>query len=525
MKLLPQNIFSASTFLLAGIAASAFGQSSFVAARGTNTVSISATNSAGANSGTGPGGSRSGGNGARYLQMAPPAAGLPALPAVVRNETPEQHEARLKWFREARFGMFIHWGVYAVPAGTWQGRPSGAEWIMNDAKIPVADYRALAKNFTAAKYDPQAWAQLAEDAGVKYVVITAKHHEGFALFDSEYSDWNAVKASGAKRDLIQPLADALRAKGIKFGTYYSQSQDWVNLGGGKGNTQPWDDEQKHVDFDMYLKTIALPQVRELMDKFHPDILWWDTEYSMTPERAKPFFDLACSYTNLLINSRLGGGVLGDFRTSEQRIPASAMLGRALEVNMTINGSWGYNANDTRWKSAQQLIRNLSDIASKDGNYLLNVGPTAEGVIPQPEVDRLLAIGKWLKVNGNAIYATRGSLYSNPLPWGRTTTKLHDSGMTLYVHIWDWPADGKILLPDIKQAPRDGHLLAGGAAVTSAVTPEGIVVVLPGSAPDLDVSVVALEFSQPVIVENAAALPVDTGASGTLADPSKSPPTK
>jgi alpha-L-fucosidase len=450
------------------------------------------------------------------VQMAPPSAGLPAFPAVVRNETPEQRDARLKWFREARFGIFIHWGVYAVPAH--------GEWYMNNGKVPVATYRAFAKDFTADKYDPQAWAQLFADAGAKYMVITAKHHDGFVLYDSAYSDWNAVKASGAKRDLLQPLADAVRAKGLRFGTYYSQSQDWNNLGGGKGNTQPWDDEQKKGDFDTYLKTIALPQVRELMDKFHPDILWWDTEYSMTPERAKPFFDLVCSYTNLLINSRLGGGVLGDFRTSEQRIPASAMLGRALEVNMTINGSWGYNATDLRWKSSQQLIRNLSDIASKDGNYLLNIGPTAEGVIPQPEVDRLLAIGKWLKTNGEAIYATRGSVYPNPLPWGRTTTRKNpNGGMTLYLHVWDWPADGKILLPDIKQAPRAGHLLAGGATVTSVVTPEGIVVTLPGAAPDPDVSVVALEFEKPVVVENAAALPVDTGASGTLADPSKSPP--
>jgi alpha-L-fucosidase len=271
--------------------------------------------------------------------------------------------------------------------------------------------------------------------------------------------------------------------------------------------------------------LACQREKDMMDKFHPDILWWDTEYQMTPERARPFFDLACSYTNLLINSRLGGGVLGDFQTSEQRIPVSAMLGRAPEVNMTINGSWGYNANDTHWKSAQQLIRNLSDIASKDGNYLLNVGPTAEGVIPQPEVDRLLATGKWLKVNGAAIYATRGGVYPNPLPWGRTTTKLHDGGMTLYLHIWDWPADGKILLPDIKQTPRGAHLLAGGGGITSTVTSEGIVVKLPGSAPDPDVSVAALEFAKPVEVMNAAALPTENGASGTLADPSKSPPTQ
>ena len=454
--------------------------------------------------------------------MAPAAAGLPALPAVVREETAEQRDSRLKWFREARFGMFIHWGVYAVPAGTWKDR-HGAEWIMNQAKIPVADYRALAKDFTAAKYDPAAWAQLAADAGMKYVVITTKHHDGFALFDSAYSDWNAVKASGAKRDLIAPLAAAVRERGLKFGTYYSQSQVWTNLGGGKGRDQPWDEEQKKGNFDTYLKTIALPQVRELLEKFHPDILWWDTEYSMTPERARPFFDLVTSHPNLIHNSRLGGGVLGDFRTSEQRIPASAMLGRALEVNMTINKSWGYRADDVDWKSAQQLIRNLSDIASKDGNYLLNVGPTAEGVIPPPEVDRLRAIGRWLKVNGEAIYATRGGLYLKPLDWGRTTQKAGaNAHTTIYLHVWEWPADGKILLPDVMQPAVRGRMLADGAAVNSTATPAGLVVTLPGVVRDPDVSVVALEFAAPVEVVGAPPMPKDLGASGTLANPSKSP---
>ena len=459
------------------------------------------------------------------VRMAPPSAGLPALPAVVRNETADQQEARLKWFREARFGLFIHWGVYAVPAGVWQGKSVGAEWIMNQGKIPVADYRAFARNFTAAKYDPQAWAELAADAGIKYVVITAKHHDGFALFDSAFSDWNAVKSSGAKRDLLQPLADAVRAHGLKFGTYYSQSQDWVNLGGGKGNTKPWDEPQKQGDFNTYLKTIALPQTRELLEKYHPDILWWDTEYSMTPERAKPFFDLVKSYPNLIHNSRLGGGVLGDFRTSEQKIPASAMLGRALEVNMTINNSWGYRADDQHWKSAQQLIRNLSDITSKDGNYLLNVGPTAEGEIPQPEIDRLHAIGRWMKINGEAIYATRGGLYAKPLSWGRTTYReWAGDGTTLFLHVWDWPADGKILVPGITQTPRSGRLLANAAAVTATVTPAGLVVTLPGVAPDPDVSVAALEFAGPIQILNESPMDSDNGASGTLADPSKTPTT-
>jgi hypothetical protein len=450
--------------------------------------------------------------------MAPPAAGLPSYPAVIKPETPAQHDARLKWFREARFGIFIHWGVYAALAGSWNGKPVTAEWIMNRAKISVADYKAQAKNLTASRYDPQAWAQLAQDAGAKYVVITAKHHEGFTLYDSNYSDWNAVRASGAHRDLLQPLADALRGRGIKFGTYYSQSQDWVNPGGSKGAVQAWDPAQLG-GFDDYLNNVSLPQVRELLDRYHPDILWWDTEYQMTPERAKPFFSLAMSYPNLIMNSRLGGGVLGDFRTSEQHIPASAMLGRQLEVNMTINSSWGYNANDTHWKSQQQLIRNLSDISSKDGNYLLNIGPTAEGVIPQPEVDRLLAIGRWLKVNGEAIYATRGGPYTQPLDWGRTTQKSWPGdGATLYMHVWNWPAGGKILLPGLTQAPRSGRLLANQSPVTWNMTPQGLSITLPGAPPDPDVSVVALEFSADIQVANTAPLPKDTGASGTLANP-------
>ena len=335
-------------------------------------------------------------------------AGLPAYPVVVRNETRAARDARMKWFVEARFGIFIHWGVYSVPAR--------GEWYMNNGKVPRATYMAYAKDFTAAQYDPQAWAQLIADAGAKYMVITAKHHDGFTLYDSKFSDWNAVKASAAGRDLLQPLADAVRARGIKFGLYYSQSQDWTNPGGGTGNTQPWDDEQKQGDFDEYLKTIALPQVRELLEKYHPAYLFFDTEYSMTPERAKPFFDLVASYPDVIMNNRLGGGVLGDTATPEQRI-ATDPLGRQFEVCMTINNSWGYNAGDTRWKSAQELIHNLSDITSKGGNYLLNIGPTAEGIVPQPEVDRLLAMGRWLKTNGEAIYGTDAGPYVDPLPVG------------------------------------------------------------------------------------------------------------
>jgi alpha-L-fucosidase len=447
-------------------------------------------------------------------------AGLPPYVIMAREETPTARDARLKWFREARFGLFIHWGVYAVPAGSWNGKPVSAEWIMNRAKIPIAEYQPLAKQFTAAKFNPQTWAALAKEAGVKYVVLTAKHHDGFALYDSAVSDWNAVKASGAARDLIQPVADAVRAEGLKFGLYYSQSQDWTNLGGGKGNTVPWDPEQAKGSFDVYLAKIALPQVREILEKYRPSYLFWDTEYSMTPERAKPFFDLTCQYPELISNNRLGGGVLGDTATPEQRIFTDP-LGRAFEVCMTINGSWGYNATDLRWKSAQQLIRNLSDIASKGGNYLLNVGPDAEGVIPEPEVERLKAIGRWLRTNGEAIYATDAGPFSTPPDWGRVTQKTKgDGSVTFYVHLWNWPANGRVVLPGVKQAALSGRVLASGASVTTSLSPAGLVVTLPGAAPDPDVSVVALEFPSTVMVTQKTSA-VSTGEGGTPLDPSAS----
>jgi alpha-L-fucosidase len=444
-------------------------------------------------------------------------AGLPPYPVVVREETPPARAARMKWFHDARFGIFIHWGVYAVPAK--------GEWYMSNAKVPQATYRALAKDFTAAKYDPQAWAALFEEAGAKYMVITAKHHDGFTMYDSAVSDWNVVKAAAAHRDLLQPLADAVRARGIKFGLYYSQSQDWNNLGGGTGNRPPWDEAQKQGSFDDYIARIAVPQVREILEKYHPSYLFWDTEYAMTPERARPFFDLMCDYPELISNNRLGGGVLGDTGTPEQRI-ATDPLGRQFEVCMTINRSWGYNATDLRWKSARELIRNLSDITSKGGNYLLNVGPTAEGIIPAPEVERLQAMGRWLRTNGAAIYGTEAGPYAKSPEWGRVTQRFNSNGSsTLYVHIWDWPANGKLVLPGVQVAARSGKLLANNAAVSTALSPAGLVVTLSGTAPDLDASVVALEFAESIRVIETAISRADPNAGGTPLDPSGGIPSK
>jgi alpha-L-fucosidase len=406
---------------------------------------------------------------------------------------------RTQWFREARFGMFIHWGIYAVPAGEWEGQTIKGigEWIMRFKKIPVAKYKSYAPEFTAAKYDPERWADLADKAGMKYVVITSKHHDGFALYDTAVSDWD-VMASGAKRDLLAPLAQAVRARDMKFGLYYSQSQDWTHPGGATGSSV-WDPAQKG-DYDTYLKTIALPQAREIIDRYQPAILWWDTPQQMRPERVAPFAELMAKHPQIINNNRLGDGFKGDTSTPEQHIPPRGFPGQMFEVCMTMNDTWGYKKNDLNWKSSQRLIQMLSDIASKGGNLLLNIGPRADGSIPQETIERLEAIGRWMDVNSQAIHATEASPFSRRLPWGRVTQKATEQGgTTLYLHVWDWPADGKILLPTLKEVPANAAMLKGGATLTAERTADGIVVQLPMVATDLDVSVARLDFSGPLTI--------------------------
>ena len=413
-------------------------------------------------------------------------------------------DARTAWFHEARFGLFIHWGVYAVPAGEWKGRyyTQGGEWLLRMASIPVADYKALGPQFTADAYDPKAWAALAREAGTKYVVVTAKHHDGLALYDSAASDWNVVKATAAGRDLIAPLAAAVRAEGLKFGAYYSQSQDWINPGGENyGQDKRWDPAQLG-DYDTYLKNVAVPQVREILTRYQPDIIWWDTPVAMTPERVKPFADALTELApGIISNNRLGQGFKGDTKTPEQHIPPRGYPGELFEVCMTMNGTWGYKTKDTNWKSTRQLLQNLSDITSKGGNFLLNVGPDASGRIPPASVERLQVIGRWMQTNGEAIYATGAGPFPRRLPWGRVTQKRPAPGgpTTLYLHVWDWPADGKLLLPTLAETPAKAALIATRAAVSAQSSAAGLVVSLPASAPDENISVVRLDFPGPVTI--------------------------
>ncbi len=412
------------------------------------------------------------------------------------NESKESRDARMAWWREAKFGMFIHWGVYAVPAGTYKDKKIGGigEWIMRNAQIPLADYQAFARQFNPVKYDPAAWARTAKDAGMRYMVITSKHHDGFTLFPSKASKWNIVDATPYGKDLIGPLAKAARSEGLKFGLYYSQAQDWTNPGGAKagmGDGQGWDEGHKG-SFDKYIDDVCVPQVKEILTTYQPDILWWDTPHLMTKERADKLAPLLALKPGIIHNNRLGGGYSGDTETPEQHIPATGFPGRDWETCMTMNDTWGFKSYDNNWKSVKTLLTNLVDIVSKGGNYLLNVGPTAEGEIPQPSIERLQEVGKWMKTNGAAIYGTTASVFAK-LPWGRCTVKNADGGTTLYLHVLDWPKDGKLLVPGLKNKPLSASLLAGGAAVPCTAGADGVTLTVPATAPDANVSVIALKI--------------------------------
>jgi alpha-L-fucosidase len=442
---------------------------------------------------------------------AQPVANLssPANPDPYANETPAQRDARMKWWREARFGMFIHWGVYSVPAGTYDGQQSSGagEWLMHDAKIPVGRYRAYAKEFNPIQFNADQWVSLAKAAGMKYIVITSKHHDGFAMFDSKASDWSIVKATPFGRDPLKELAAACKKQSLKLGFYYSQAQDWNNPGGAAAGGH-WDPAQDG-SMDDYIRDVAAPQMKEILTHYGKiSVLWFDTPYDMTKERASMLLPLLRLQPGIIYNDRLGGGFKGDTETPEQRIPATGFPGRDWETCMTMNDTWGFKSSDNDWKSAETLIHNLVDIASKGGNYLLNVGPTSEGLIPAASVERLQAIGRWMKVNSVAIYDTTASPFKS-LPWGRCTKQVTSGGATLYLHVFKWPQDGKLVVPGLHNKVSASYLLtaSGHEALTTELGPDGVAVSVPAAAPDpISTTVVlkvkgALDIEQPILSQN------------------------
>jgi alpha-L-fucosidase len=386
---------------------------------------------------------------------------------------------RLEWFREAKYGLFIHWGLYAIPAGEWKGQrsPGLGEWIMFRSRIPVREYETLASQFNPVKYKADEWVTLAKDAGMKYIVITSKHHDGFALFKSQASAYNAVDATPFKRDILKELADAAARQGIRLGFYYSQSQDWHEPNGA-GNE--WDfpaDDRK--DYDQYLRSKAEPQVKELLTGYGPvALIWFDTPRMMTGDRAQRFATIVRELQpNTLIDGRLG--TEGDYRSTGDNVIPPDVSGDAWETPATINHTWGYRKDDTDWKSPGQVAFKLIDIVSKGGNYLLNVGPMADGTIPQPSQDILRTVGRWLRVNGEAVYgagptpfgeelgeaSARGAtdVRGEPLVYQQVQWRVTTKPGKLYFTFFDEPRSA-FAIPAMKNAIRRAYRLADKAPV-------------------------------------------------------------
>ena len=429
-------------------------------------------------------------------QQTVPAVSAPSVDPHA-NETKAQRDARMHWWRQARFGMFIHWGLYSVPAGTYDGQQVGSlgEWIMHTAHIPVATYAAYAKQFDPEQFNADQWVGYAKAAGMKYIVMTAKHHEGFAMFPSKVDDFNIDARTPFKRDPIGEMAAACKKAGIKFGVYYSQNLDWHHPGGGTAGPA-WDPAQ-NGDFDAYVKNVSAPQVRELITRYHPAVLWWDINGPFTPDEVR---DLTASFPQdpeLIYNNRLGGGVPGDTQTPEQYIPATGYPGKDWETCMTINDTWGYKSFDTHFKASDSLLHNLIDIASKGGNYLLNVGPTSQGIIPAPEVQRLHDMGVWMKASGDSVYGTTASPYKR-LPFdGRATVK----GSTLYLNVFTWP-DAGLTLTGLQTAVKGAKVLATGQKLAVTKAADGTLTLGKPDKLDPVSTAIALTLAGPPVVSEA-----------------------
>ena len=421
-------------------------------------------------------------------------------------ETATQKDARMKWWREARFGMFIHWGLYAVPAGVWKGeRVKGlGEWIMNDAPIPRDEYAQLARRFNPTQFNADEWVRIAKDAGMKYIIITSKHHDGFANFDSKVSDYDIVDATPYHRDAIKALASAAHRAGLRFGVYYS-IMDWHHPDAQAPNYPTYNSRTAtNPNFSRYVETYMKPQLRELVTQYPEiDVLWFDGEWipDWSDAQGKALYDwLRSMRPSLIINNRVGhsrqgmGGMSankdapGDFGTPEQRVPPEGLPGVDWETCMTLNDTWGFQSFDDGWKDTRTLVRLLIDAASKGGNFLLNVGPTAQGVIPRQSVSRLREMGDWMRVNGEAVYATSASPYGLPA-WGRYT--VNPSSGRVYAHIFDWPKDQRLVLTGVKSKPSAAFLLADRKPLEVEQTADGWAVKLPLVRPSAISSVLVL----------------------------------
>lgn len=418
---------------------------------------------------------------------------------------PEAAKDRMAWWREARFGMFIHWGLYSVLAGEWEGRTDYAEWIRNNAHIPVGTYDQLVHRFNPVAFDPDAWVGMARDAGMRYVVITSKHHDGFCLFDSPWTDFN-VRATPFKRDIMRAMADACRRHGLRICWYHS-IMDWHHPD--YLPRRDWEVASRPVDgaqFGRYVQYLHR-QVEHLLTHYGDiGVLWFDGQWEATwthPLGLALYERCRALQPRIIVNNRVDGhpvaddphpAPLGDFRTPEQEVPATGLPGVDWESCITMNRNWGYNRADHDFKSPAQLVGLLVETASKGGNLLLNVGPTGEGRFPDESVDRLRAIGTWTRVNGEAIHGTTASPFSSA-PFRATSAPKR-----LNLFITDWKP-GPLKVPGLRTPVRRAYLLADRGRIPVAVgaTSAPVTVTLPDQPPNSLCGVVVLEFDgEPVV---------------------------
>ncbi len=429
----------------------------------------------------------------------------------VPGETDAERDIRMQWWRDAKYGMFIHWGASTYLGGEWNGKIYGdSHGLIRDAKIPPEEYAAALQPFNPIEFDAEQWVRDAQRFGFKYIVFIAKHHDGFAMWDSQASDFNIIDATEFDRDILAELSAACQKYGMKFGVYYSHARDWYHPGGAMGlrDMPNWHPSQEG-EFADYIHDVAVPQVRELMTNYGPIAeLWWDTPDKMTPELAAEFTELLKLQPGIVTNSRLlnRDGTGGDFDTPERYIPANQEHGLDFEVCMTIGRTWMWSKEDEREKSAQDILDNLLNIASKGGNYLLNIGPTPQGTFAHWQVERLEYVGDWLADYGEAIYGTSKGPFRY---WenGYATTK----GNSLYLLVTDWPTDGKLYVP-IANVPTSARALGTPSQpFTFKSTDKGLFIDVPRQPLDERASVIVLDMPQPAIPIRQGQLADERGA--------------
>ena len=435
---------------------------------------------------------------------------------------------KMDWWHDAHFGMFIHWGVYSVYGNVYNGiningdsvhydmRASGipSEWIMSAVKIPRTVYREAAKEFDAKDYDPKKWVAIAKNAGMKYIIITAKHHDGFCLFDTRYTDWNAVEASAAQRDLLKDLVNEAKAAGLKIGFYYSQNLDWMQEGG-MGAIPELNGEMYSIDqVEIYVDSIVIPQIQELTSNYNIDVFWFDSPAvsNSNAEISRRILDTLLNSpvgNKIIYNDRLFTGFDGDFSTPETDTPNIPYNGypdnRAWEACASLSRSWGFEYepdvitvwNADRWKTGYYIISRLLELASKGGNFLLNVGPDRHGDIPQPAVNTLQDVGEWMKIYGETVYGTERNSLINPFEYGFVTQKTESDGSVhwyLQVSSAYW-AEKEIIVNGVTDLPVSAVMFDSKKPVAVRAENNNLIISLPDECPNLYYSAIDLYFQQ------------------------------